>query len=113
MPEPAPGHLPFRVEFDPAKRAVVVWMTFGNPPRQTTRRKEIGSLEALAAEMAIHRHEALLQTRLAQTLQAAAVQKLGADPQRLEAAVKALSDPTSTIPVSQILRGTPPHPPAG
>ncbi|MFD4144093.1 hypothetical protein [Streptomyces sp. NPDC058572] len=104
MPDPAPVPLPFRVEFDPATREVVVWKTFGNPPHQTMRRKGIGSLEAIAAEVAIHRHEAFLQHNLAQTLASTAVQHLGADPQRLEAAVKALSDPTSTVPVSQILR---------
>lgn len=104
MPEPAAGQLPFRVEFDTATREVVVWKTFGVPPRQTMRRKAIASLEALAAEVAIHRHEAFLQHNLAQTLASAAVQHLGADPQSLEAAVKALSDPTSTAPVSQILR---------
>jgi hypothetical protein len=107
VPDPAPGTLPFRVEFDPAKREVVVWKTFGVPPRQTMRRKEITSLEALAAEVAVHRHEAFLQHSLAQMLASAAVQHLGADPQRLEAAVKALSNPASTTPISQILRRGP------
>lgn len=107
MPEPAAGQLPFRVEFDTATREVVVWKTFGVPPRQTMRRKAIPSLEALAAEVAIHRHEAFLQHNLAQTLASAAVQHLGADPQSLEAAVRALSDPTDTTPVSQILRRGP------
>ncbi|MFE7115283.1 hypothetical protein ACFU99_07625 [Streptomyces sp. NPDC057654] len=115
MSDPQPGMLPFRVEFDPANREVVVWKTFGVPPRQTMRRKALPSLEALAAEVAIHRHEAFLQHSLAQTLASAAVQHLGADPQRLEAAVKALSDPTGTTPVSQILRRgpMPPQPRTG
>ncbi|WJV51683.1 hypothetical protein [Streptomyces flavofungini] len=99
-----PAQLPFRVEFDAATGQLVVWKIFGNPPRQTTRRTPIPSLEALAAEVAVHRHEAFLQHSLAQTLASAAVKHLGADPQHLEAAVKALSDPTSTVPVSQILR---------
>jgi hypothetical protein len=107
VPEPLPAQLPFRVEFDVSTGQVVVWKTYGIPPRQTMRRKEIDSLEALAAEVAIHRDEAFLQHNLAQTLASAAVQHLGADPGRLEGAVKALSDPTSTTPVSQILhRGT-------
>ncbi|MFD4943558.1 sugar nucleotide-binding protein [Streptomyces sp. NPDC058409] len=41
----------------------------------------------------------------------AAVRHLGADPARLDAAVKALSDPTSNIPVSHILHGAPPQAP--
>lgn len=111
MPEPAPVQLPFRVEFDAAKGEVVVAMTYGIPPQQTMRRKAIPSLEALVVSIAEHRHEAFLQTRLAQHLASAAVQHLGADPARLDAAVKALSDPTSNIPVSQILHGAPPQTP--
>ncbi|WP_455362344.1 hypothetical protein [Streptomyces sp. SYSU K21746] len=107
MPEQPPYPLPFRVEHDAAAGQLVVWKTFGNPPHQTMRRKEIPTLEALAAEVAIHRHEAFLQYSLAQTLTSAAVQHLGADPQRLEAAVKALSNPASTTPVSQIRRRGP------
>ena len=97
--------LPFRVEFDHTSHELLVWKTYGIPPRQTTRRKAIGSLEELAVEIAIHRHEALLQHSLARMLASAAVKHLGADPGCLEAAVKALSDPSSTVPVSQILRG--------
>ncbi|MFF3277220.1 hypothetical protein ACFYWU_40820 [Streptomyces chrestomyceticus] len=109
-----PAQLPFRVGFDAATSQLVMWKTFGAPPRQTMRRKAIPSLEALAAEVAIHRHEAFLQHSLAQTLASAAVRHLGADSQSLEAAVKALSDPTSTVPVSQILRrGTVAPPPSG
>ncbi|WP_055522808.1 hypothetical protein [Streptomyces graminilatus] len=109
MPEPAPEQLPFRVEFDAAKGEIVVAMTYGVPPQQTMRRKAIPSLEALAVAIAEHRHEAFLQTRLAQHLATAAVQHLGVDPVRLDAAVKALADPTSTVPVSQILRGAAPQ----
>jgi hypothetical protein len=58
MPEQVPVPLPFRVEFDPAKREVVVSMTYGVPPHQTMRRKVIGSLEALVIAIAEHRHEA-------------------------------------------------------
>ncbi len=81
-----------------------MWKTFGIPPRQITRRKETSSLETLAAEVAVHRHEALLQHNLAQPLTSAAVKHLDADAVRLETAVKSLSDPTSITPVSQILR---------
>lgn len=106
-----PAQLPFRIEFDAAQREVVVAMTYGDPPHQRVRRKTIESLEALVTAIAEHRHEAFLQTRLAQHLASAAVQHLGAEPARLEAAVNVLSDPTSTTPVSQLLRGTPPPQP--
>ncbi|MEN8649449.1 hypothetical protein ABCR94_02040 [Streptomyces sp. 21So2-11] len=108
MPEPAAVQLPFRVGFDMDSREIIVWMTFGAGPKKTTRRKIIGSLEALAVTVAEHRHEAFLQRGLADQIAQAAVTYLGADPGRLEAAVRSLSDPTSTVPVSQILRGTPP-----
>jgi hypothetical protein len=105
VPGPTSQHpLPFRVEHDAKAGRLVVWKTFGNPPQQTMRRKEISTLEELAFEIAVHRHEAFLQHSLAQILASAAVQYLGADSGRLEAAVKALSDPSSSTPVSQILR---------
>ncbi|GAU70651.1 serine/threonine-protein kinase PrkC [Streptomyces sp. NBRC 110611] len=106
MPEPAPAQMPLRVEFDAAKREVVVAMTYGVPPDQTTRRKAISSLEALVIEIAEHRHEAFLQTRLAQHLTRAAVQHLEADPTQLEAAVRSLADPTNAVPLATILHGT-------
>ncbi|MEU6442490.1 hypothetical protein [Streptomyces sp. NPDC047046] len=113
MPEGTPSAFPFRVEYDRTAQTLVVWKTFGNPPHQTVRRTAIPSLEALAVEVAIHRHEAFLQHHLAKSLASAAVQHLGADPGRFEAAVAALSDPTSTTPVSQILAGgAPPHRPS-
>ena len=108
MPDVAPAHWPFRVGFDVETREVIVWMTFGTGPKQTTRRTTITSLEALAVAVAEHRHEAFLQRGLADQLARAAVTYLGADPGRLESAVTALSDPTSTVPASQVLRGTSP-----
>ncbi|MGW0885378.1 hypothetical protein [Streptomyces sp. NPDC002671] len=110
MPEVPAEQLPFRVAYDAAAREVVVWMTFGNGPKQTTRRKTFLSLEALAIAVAGHRHEAFLQSRLANTLIQAAVTHLGADPARLEAAVRALSDPTSTVPLGRLLYGPSPSP---
>ncbi|MCY0940177.1 MULTISPECIES: hypothetical protein [Streptomyces] len=35
---------------------------------------------------------------------------LGADPTRLETAVRALSDPTSNVPLGTLLHGSPPGP---
>ncbi|WP_200259823.1 hypothetical protein [Streptomyces sp. HSG2] len=110
MPEVPAEQLPFRVVYDAAAREVVVWMTFGNGPKQTTRRKTFPSLEALAIAVAGHRYEAFLQSRLANTLVQAAVTHLGADPSRLEAAVRALSDPTSTMPLGTLLYGSSPGP---
>ncbi|MDJ0347181.1 hypothetical protein QMK19_38840 [Streptomyces sp. H10-C2] len=113
MPESAPVQWPFRVGFDMETREVIVWMTFGAGPKQTTRRMTITSLEALAVAVAEHRHEAFLQRGLADQLVRAGVTYLGADPTRLEAAVKALSDPTSAVPVSRVLRGgVPPQTPS-
>jgi hypothetical protein len=112
VPDSAPAQWPFRIGFDMESREVVVWTTYGAAPKQTTRRTTIGSLEALAVAVAEHRYEALLQQGLADQLARAGVTYLGADPARLEAAVAALSDPASTVPVGRILRGTsPPQPP--
>lgn len=110
MPEVPAEQLPFRVAYDASAREVVVWMTYGNGPKQTTRRKAIPSLEALAIAVAGHRYEAFLQSRLANTLVQAAVTHFGADPARLEAAVRALSDPTSTVPLGTLLYGPSPDP---
>lgn len=107
MPEVPAQQLPFRVAYDAASREVVVWMTFGNGPKQITRRKTYPSLETLAIAVAGHRYEAFLQSRLANTLVQAAVTHLGADPARLETAVRALSDPTSTVPLGILLYGSP------
>jgi len=109
MTGPTTGQqLPFRVDFDQATGQLVLTMTFGVPPKQTTRTTTLPSLEQTAVEVALHRHEAFLQHQLAAALTDAAVRHLGADPGRLEQAVRALSDPASTTPVGRILRGTPP-----
>ena len=55
-------------------------MTYGVPPQQTMRRKAIDSLEALVIAITGHRHEAFLQTRLAQTLAEVAITHLGPTP---------------------------------
>lgn len=114
MSEQAQDQLPFRLGHDSESGGIIVWKTFGNRPRQTVRREVIPSLEAAAVAIATHRHEAYLQGRLAHDLAAAAVEQLGADPGRLEAAVRALSDPTSTVPLGALLHGpgpaTPPAP---
>ncbi|MET8183930.1 hypothetical protein [Streptomyces sp. NPDC005336] len=106
MPDVPAEQLPFRVEYDPKTREVVLWMTYGTGPKQTTRRKTLPSLEALAIAVAGHRYEAFLQSRLANTLAQEAVTHLGADPGRLEAAVRALSGPTSTVPLGTLLHGS-------
>ena len=103
-PTEAP-QLPFHIGFDSATGQLVLAMTFGVPPKQSTRTKVIRTLDQVAVEIALHRHEAHLQQLLTQYLAEAAVRHLGADPARLEAAVKALSDPQSTTPVGRILRG--------
>ncbi|MEU5437239.1 hypothetical protein AB0G73_28205 [Streptomyces sp. NPDC020719] len=105
MPESAPDQLPFRVGYDMDTRDIIVWMTFGAGGTQTTRRKVYTSLEATVVAVAEHQHEAYLQARLANELAGAAIKHLGADPQRLKAAVQALSDPTSTVPLGAILHG--------
>ncbi|WP_042434092.1 hypothetical protein [Streptacidiphilus anmyonensis] len=107
MTTPAP-QLPFDVRFDPETGQLVLTMTFGVPPEQKTRTTAIPGLEQAAVEIALHRHEARLQQLLAQALSNAAVLHLHADPRRLEQAVAALSDPTSTVPVGRILHGQPP-----
>lgn len=73
--------------------------------KQTTRRQVIPSPEALAIAVAAHRHEALLQGRLANSLVSAVIGHLGANPARLDNAVRALSDPTSTVPLGTLLHG--------
>ncbi|MGW1159405.1 hypothetical protein ACWD48_14490 [Streptomyces sp. NPDC002519] len=108
MPEPVPDQLPFTVEFREDTSEVVVWMTFGAGPNQTMRRKAFASLEQLVIAVTEHRHEAMLQSLLAQRLTDAAIKYLGADPARLETAVRALSDPASTVPLGTLLYDTPP-----
>ncbi|WP_189455913.1 hypothetical protein [Streptomyces abikoensis] len=105
MPEQDADELPFDVRFDADSGEVVVMITYGNPPRQTMRRKTYASQEALAVAIAEHNHEAFLQARLANVLASAAINHLGTDPGRLQRAVRALSDPTNTVPVGSILRG--------
>ncbi|WP_431047133.1 ATP-binding protein [Streptomyces sp. P1-3] len=108
VPEPLPQQLPFSIVFDTAKQELVLWTTHGVPPRQTTRRKAIPTPVDLVIAVAEHRHEAYLQTRLAQHLAGAAVQHLGLDPDRLETAVRSLADPTRKVPLETLLHGTPP-----
>jgi hypothetical protein len=105
MPEQAPDQMPFTVEYREGTREVVVWMTFGAGPKQTTRRRTFESLEALVIALTEHRHEAMLQNSLADTLADAAVTYFDADPDLLQAAVRALSDPTSTVPLGTLLYG--------
>ncbi|MEY9840508.1 hypothetical protein [Streptacidiphilus sp. EB103A] len=97
--------LPFHIGFDSATGQLVLSMTFGVPPKQTVKSQVIRTLDQVAVEIALHRHEARLQHLLAQHLADAAVRHFGADRARLEAAVQALSDPDSTTPVGRILRG--------
>lgn len=86
--QPVPA-TPFRVEYREKTREVVVTMTYGVGPQQSTRRTTLDSLDALAAAVAEHRHEAFLREGLARALMGVAVTRLGADPQRLDAAVRA------------------------
>lgn len=110
MSEQSQDQLPFRLGHDAESGGIIVWKTFGNRPQQTVRREVIPSLEAAAIAIATHRHEAYLQGRLAHDLASAAVLQLGADPGRLEAAVRALSDPTGTVPLGVLLHGDAPPP---
>ncbi|MYX27444.1 hypothetical protein GTY75_12410 [Streptomyces sp. SID8381] len=96
------------MNYDERSGELMVWMTYGSGPKQTTLRKTITSLKALTIAVAGHRYEAYLQNRLAYTLAQAAVTHLGADPARLEAAVRALSDPTSIVPLGSLLHGSSP-----
>jgi hypothetical protein len=105
VPEPSTPELPFRVDFDP-KRGAVLQLTYGKPPRLTTRRTVLFSLEALAIRIAEHQHESHLHQLLADELRRAAIEHFAADPQCLEAAVQALSDPTSTTPLGALLHTT-------
>ncbi|MFE2870941.1 hypothetical protein [Embleya sp. NPDC059259] len=80
---------PFRVEYREETGEVVVSMTYGIGPKQSTRRTTLDSLNALITAVAAHRHEAFLREGLARALMGVAVTRLGADPQRLDAAVRA------------------------
>ncbi|MET7858192.1 hypothetical protein ABZS81_13395 [Streptomyces sp. NPDC005318] len=99
------AEMPFRVIFDQERGQLVLMMTFGVQPRQRVTSDLIPSAEAAAVQIALHRHEARLRGLLADAIADAAVRHLGTDPQRLEAAVVALSDPASDVPVGSILRG--------
>lgn len=100
--------LPFRVYFDMARGQLVAMMTLGVPPKQRVTNTIIPSPEHAAYEIALHRHEARLRLLLADAVAEGAVRHFGVDAERLDAAVAALSDPASTVPVGQILRGEPP-----
>lgn len=104
--------MPFQITHDESARQLVVWMTYGSGPKQTIRRKEVGSLEALAAAVARHRYEAFLQGRLATELTRAGVDHLGADPTRLEAAVRALLGPGCPVSPGTLPYGPTPPPSA-
>ncbi|MFG3403640.1 hypothetical protein [Streptomyces sp. NPDC048142] len=114
MGETPSEQMPFRIAYDETARHLVMWMTYGSGPKQTIRRKEVGSVEALAVTVARHHYEAFLQGRLADELTRAGVDHLGADPARLEAAVRALLDPACSVSLRTLLHGpTPPPPSAG
>lgn len=93
------------MEFRGDSGEVVVWMIFGAGPKQTMRRKVFTSLEALILAITEHRREAYLQSGLARELTQAAVDHLGADPQHLQRAVLALSNPAGTVPLGELLYG--------
>lgn len=105
MPEQTALPLPFRIEFDAQRGEIVVWRRFGEPPRQVERRKVLSSLEELAISAAEHTHESWLHHALAQALIGAAAEHLGADPNRLRTAVRALRDPACTVPVGVLIHG--------
>jgi hypothetical protein len=108
MPDPgAEVPAPFRIEFDQATGQVVLWTTSGLRPRQTVRRTELASLEALTVKVAEHLHDSRVHQHLAEGLVQAAVDHLGADPVRLYAAAAELQDPSSTVPLGEMLNGTP------
>lgn len=96
--------MPFRVTFDQERGQLVLMMTFGVQPRQRVTSDLIPSAEVAAVQIALNRHEARMRARLADAIAEATTRFLGADPQRLEAAVDALSDPTSAVPIDSILR---------
>ncbi|MET7548365.1 MULTISPECIES: hypothetical protein [unclassified Streptomyces] len=102
---PAADQMPFRVTFDQERGQLVLMMTFGVQPRQRVTSDLIPSAEAAAVQIALNRHEARMRAHLADAIAEATTRFLGADPQRLEAAVAALSDPASGAPVGSILRG--------
>ncbi|MGW3824533.1 hypothetical protein ACWEAF_20025 [Streptomyces sp. NPDC005071] len=101
---PAAEPMPFRVTFDQERGQLVLMMTFGVQPRQRVTSDLISSAEAAAVQIALNRHEARMRAHLADAIAEATTRFLGADPQRLEAAVAALSDPTSEVPIGSILR---------
>ncbi|MFF0626759.1 hypothetical protein [Streptomyces sp. NPDC004296] len=103
MPEGSCARLPFQIEFRQASGELVVWQSYGSPPDEKTKRKVIGSVEALVGAIYEHRYEAFLHSRLAQALLYAGITHLGADPARVEAAIKVLADPSDTTPVSEVL----------
>ncbi|WP_327349676.1 hypothetical protein OG772_20565 [Streptomyces sp. NBC_01321] len=107
--------MPFRVSFDSERGQLVLMLTFGVQPRQRVTSELIPSVEAAAVQIALNRHEARMRAHLADAIAEATTRFLGADPQRLEAAVAALSDPTSAVPIGSILRvdGAPADPRAG
>ncbi|WP_327421146.1 hypothetical protein OG763_09840 [Streptomyces sp. NBC_01230] len=100
-----PEQMPFRVSFDQERGQLVLMMTFGVQPRQRVTSDLIPSVEAAAVQIALNRHEARMRAHLADAIAEATTRFLGADPQRLAAAVESLSDPTSAVPVGSILRG--------
>lgn len=105
--------MPFQIAYDETAGQLIVWMTYGSGPKQTVRRKEVGSVEALAVTVARHRYEAFLQGRLADELTRAGVDYLGADSARLQAAVRALLDPACSVSLSTLLHGPTPPPTPG
>ncbi|MFD3495900.1 hypothetical protein ACFWWB_35975 [Streptomyces sp. NPDC058690] len=99
-----PDQMPFRVTFDQERGQLVLMMTFGVQPRQRVTSDLIPSAEAAAVQIALNRHEARMRVHLADAIAEATTRFLGADPRRLEAAVAALADPTSAVPIGSILR---------
>lgn len=98
------AEMPFRVTFDQERGQLVLMMTCGVQPRQRVTSDLIPSAEAAAVQIALNRHEARMRAHLADAIAEATTRFLGADLQWLEAAVAALSDPTSAVPIGSILR---------
>lgn len=108
LPLPEAGEqLPFRVTFDETAGKVVLWATIEKHRSQSVRRIEVPSLEALTIAVAEHLRESRVQQRLAESLVEAATEYLGADPIRIYAAARELTDPMSTIPLGKLLAGLP------
>ncbi|MEE4490129.1 hypothetical protein [Streptomyces sp. BE230] len=103
--DPVAEQMPFHVVFDHERGQLVLMKTFGVQPRQRVTSELIPSAEAAAVEIAANRHEARMRAQLADAIAEAAARFLGVDPQRLEAAVAALSDSASAVPIGSILRG--------